>query len=170
MALTKKRRAFEEGHRRKFLVVIEDAPEVESALFFAAGRIEHSGGVIVLLYVIEPQDFQHWAGVRQVQIEEEQNTAKALFRLYRRKLNENGFENIETEEVIMEGTKAEEIVKLIEEDEDISILVLGASTNPKQGPGPLVSSLATGTHAGSFPIPISIVPGNLTIEDLKTLA
>lgn len=170
MGLSKKRRAFEEGHRRKFLVVIDDAPEVDSALFFAASRIEHTGGKLVLLYVIEPQEFQHWAGVRQVQLEEEQNKAKALFRLFRRKLNEGGFEDIETEEVVREGVKADEIVELIEDDEDISILVLGASTNPKQGPGPLVSTLATGSTAGTFPVPISIVPGNLGIDDLKTLA
>ena len=65
--------------------------------------------------------------------------------------------------------KPEEIVKLIEQDEDIAILVLGAAVNPK-GPGPLVSSLATGKAAGTFPIPIVIVPGTLDVEDLKALA
>jgi len=169
MALSKQRRPFEEGHQRKFLVIIDDAPEVESAIFFAASRIAHSGGQIVMLYVIEPQSFQHWAGVRQVQLEEETAKAKALFRMFRIKLNQEGFEDIKTEEVIAEGIKSEEIVNLIEEDEDISILILGASTDPNQGPGPLISSLAGGS-AGNFPIPMSIVPGTLSIEDLKTLA
>ena len=42
--------------------------------------------------------------------------------------------------MIREGDPAEEIVKLIDEDADIGILVLAAGT-VKEGPGPLVSSL-----------------------------
>jgi nucleotide-binding universal stress UspA family protein len=169
MGIMKLRRSFESGHRRKFLLVVDDSAEVESALYFAASRIEHSGGVIVMCYVIQPQGFQHWMGVRQVQLEEESNTARALFRLFRRKLNLAGFEGVETEEVIREGPKADEIIKLIDEDEDIALLVLGASIDAK-GPGPLVSSLAAGSHAGTFPVPITIVPGNLTLELIRSLA
>ncbi len=167
--MAKKRRVYEQGHLRKYLVVVDDLPEVETALNFAASRIAHSGGVLVMLYVIEPQDYQHWVGVRQVQLEEETNTAKAVFRLNRRKLNNAGFDAIVSEEVIREGTKAEEIIKLIDEDEDIAILVLGAAADAK-GPGPLVSSLAAGKVAGTFPIPITIVPGDLTLDDLRALA
>jgi nucleotide-binding universal stress UspA family protein len=169
MVIMKLRRSFESGHRRKFLLVVDDSAEVESALYFAASRIEHSGGVIVMCYVIQPQGFQHWMGVRQVQLEEESNTARALFRLFRRKLNLAGFEGVETEEVIREGPKADEIIKLIDEDEDIALLVLGASIDAK-GPGPLVASLAAGSHAGTFPVPITIVPGNLTLELIRSLA
>ncbi len=165
----KLRRSFESGHRRKFLLIVDDSAEVEAALYFAASRIEHSGGVIVMCYVIQPQGFQHWMGVRQVQLDEETNTARALFRLFRRKLNLAGFEGVETEEVIREGPKADEIIKLIDEDEDIALLVLGASIDAK-GPGPLVSSLAAGSKAGSFPVPITIVPGNLTLELIRSLA
>ena len=74
-----------------------------------------------------------------------------------------------SDDVIREGKAAEEIVKLIEEDQDIGILVLGAATDSK-GPGPLVSSLAAGKTAGTFPIPITIVPGDLSLDDVKALA
>ena len=167
--MAKQRRVFEQGHHRKFLVVVDDSPEVESALFYAALRISHTSGRLLLLYIIEPQEYQHWAGVRQVQLEEETTKAKALFRLMRRKLNNAGFEATEHEEVILEGSKSELIVKLIEDDEDIAILVLGASADPK-GPGPLVSALGSGQMAGSFHIPITVVPGTLTLEDLKAFA
>jgi nucleotide-binding universal stress UspA family protein len=167
--MAKQRRVFEQGHHRKFLVVVDDSPEVESALFYAALRISHTSGRLLLLYIIEPQEYQHWAGVRQVQLEEETNKAKALFRLMRRKLNNAGFEATEHEEVIVEGSTSEQIVKLIEDDEDIAILVLGASADPK-GPGPLVSSLGSGQMAGNFHIPITVVPGTLTLEDLKAFA
>jgi len=169
MAAIKKRRVFEEGHRRKYLVIADESQEVEAALYFAALRAAHTGGSILLLYVIEPQEYQHWVGVRQGQLEEETAKAKALFRLFRRKLNAAGFESVETEEVIREGKKAEAILELIDEDEDIAVLTLGAATDA-MGPGPLVSSLAAGKTAGTFPIPITIVPGNLTLEDLQALA
>jgi nucleotide-binding universal stress UspA family protein len=169
MSQTKKRRSFEEGHLRKMLVIVDESQEMETALFFCASRIQHSSGSIVLLYIIEPQDFQTWMGVQQVHVEEETNKAKAHFRLFRRKLNLEGFENVPIEEVIREGKITEEIVKLIGEDEDIAILVLGAAVDAK-GPGPLVSALTSGSQAGSFPIPITIVPGNLGLDELKALA
>ena len=92
-----------------------------------------------------------------------------MFRLFRRKLNNANFENVATEEVIREGKTDEEIIGLIEQDEDIAILVLGASTEAK-GPGPLVSSLALGRTAGTFPVPMVIVPGDMTLDDVKALA
>ncbi len=165
----KTRRSFEAGHLRKFLLVVDESAEVESALFYAASRIAHSSGSLLMLYVVEPQQFQHWVGVRQLQLEEETTKAKALFRLFRRKLAQAGFEDMVCEEVVREGDTAEEIVKLIAEDEDVAILVLGASTDAK-GPGPLVSTLAAGKLAGSFPIPVTVVPGNLALEVIKTLA
>jgi nucleotide-binding universal stress UspA family protein len=165
----KKRRSFEAGHSRKFLLIVDDSQEVEAALYYAASRIGHSSGLIAMLYVIEPQEFQHWMGVGQVHTEEQTNKAKALFRLFRRKLSLAGFDTVGVEEIIRSGQKAEEILRLIDEDEDIAILVLGAAAT-SQGPGPLVSSLASGSAAGTFPVPITVVPGTLTLDEIKALA
>ena len=169
MTSMKPRRSFEAGHSRKFLLVVDESQEVESALFYTASRVQRSSGTIVMLYVIVPGEYQHWMGVRQKQLEEETTKAKALFRLFRRKLNLAGFEDVASEEVIREGSPADEIVRLIAEDEDIAILVLGAATDAK-GPGPLVSSLAAGKLAGGFPIPVTVVPGKLSLDDIKALA
>lgn len=169
MSTRTKRRSFEEGHLRKMLVIVDESQEVEAALFFCASRIAHSSGVMVMLNVIQREDFPSWMGVQQVHIEEETNKAKARFRLLRRKLNQAGFEHVAIEEVIREGKTTEEITKLIAEDQDIGILVLGAAVSTK-GPGPLVSSLAAGNRAGTFPIPITIVPGDLTLDELQALA
>lgn len=165
----KKRQSFESGHARKFLLIVDESAEVESALYYCAARIRHTSGSLVMLYVIEPQQYQHWISIRDAQIDEETTKATALFRLFRRKLALAGFNDIICEDVIREGPKAEEVVKTIADDEDIAILVLGASTDP-QGPGPLVSSLAAGRIAGEFPVPITVVPGNLTLEDILALA
>jgi nucleotide-binding universal stress UspA family protein len=164
-----RRRSFEAGHVRKYLLVVDDSAEVESALYYAASRVQRASGIIVMLYVIEPQQYTHWVGVRELQIEEETTKAKALFRLLRRKLHLAGFEDVGCEEAIREGATAEQILLAIKQDEDVAILVLGASTDAK-GPGPLVSSIAAGKLAGTFPIPITIVPGYLALEDIKSLA
>ena len=166
--MTKKRRVFEQGHARKLLVIVDESPEVEGALFYAAGRVSHAGGQIVLLYVIEP-DNQFWDAVRQVQLDEQTTKAKALFRLFRRKLTNAGYDKVVLEEVIREGKLVEAIRQQIEDDEDIAVLVLGASKEAT-GPGPLVSSLGAGATAGNFPIPITIVPGDLTLEQIQALA
>ena len=136
----RKRQIFAEGHKRKFLVVVDETPECESALAFAASRAQRTGGQLALLYVIEPDvDFQ-WLAVEEVAREEGHSKAKAVFRLFGRKLKAMGFEELVPEEIVREGMKSQEITKLIEEDEDIGVLVLGASKDPS-GPGPLVTNL-----------------------------
>jgi nucleotide-binding universal stress UspA family protein len=162
------RKAFEAGHRRKFLVIVDESTEVEAALYYSASRAQRTGGKVVLLYVIETEN-QFWGGVRQVQLEEGNNKGKALFRLFRRKLNNDGFDAVETDEVIREGKLNEQILAQIDDDEDIAILVLGAAVDSK-GPGPLITSLAAGATAGKFPIPITIVPGDLKLDEIKALA
>ncbi len=169
MATLKERRSYEEGHTRKFLVIVDETAEVDAALYFAASRAKRVGGCLVLLYVIQPQEFQHWMGVRDVQREEETNKAKALFRLFRRKISNAELDMIDCAERIREGNLTDEIAAEIEEDEDIAILILGAATDTK-GPGPLVQTLAGGKAAGTFPVPITIVPGDMSLDDVKALA
>jgi nucleotide-binding universal stress UspA family protein len=165
----KKRQSFVEGHKRKLLVVVDETPECESALAFAASRAQRTGGQLSLLYVIEPDvDFQ-WLAVEDVAREEGHNKAKAVFRLFGRKLKAMGFEQLAPEEVVREGIKARQITKLIEEDEDVGLLVVGASKDPS-GPGLLVSTLVGGGLAGTFPVPITVVPGHLSIEEILALA
>jgi nucleotide-binding universal stress UspA family protein len=162
--MTKRRRAFEHDHTRKLLVIVDETPEVYCALYYAAGRVQHAGGRVQLLYVLE-SDNQFWEGVRQAQLEEQTNKARALFRLLRRELNNKGFEGVVAEEVIREGKKVEEILKQIDEDEDVSVLVLGASSEAG-GPGPLIAAFT----GGPIPIPVTIVPGDSAIEDIKAPA
>jgi nucleotide-binding universal stress UspA family protein len=69
--------------------------------------------------------------------------------------------------MVREGDAAEEILKLIDEDEDVFILVLGAGTST-EGPGPLVATI--GRAAGDFPIPVAIVPGHLSNDEIDALS
>ena len=64
--------------------------------------------------------------------------------------------------------RRDEVMKLIDEEPSISILVLGASTGPK-GPGPLVQAL-TSKYVGKLRVPVTIVPGQLTNDDIDHIA
>ena len=73
---------------------------------------------------------------------------------------------IEPEAVIREGSATEQIHGLIEEDRDIAILVLAAGST-KEGPGPLVSSIAG--RGAAFPIPVTVLPDTLSDEEIDAL-
>ncbi|TIX61751.1 MAG: universal stress protein [Mesorhizobium sp.] len=152
-------------HRRKFLAIIDDTPECERAVAYASKRTQSTSGVLVLLYVIEPDDFQHWLGVEKIMREEATATARAALDTYANKVRQKL--GIEPELVVREGKPTDEIHKLIEEDQDIAILVLAAGAG-KEGPGPLVSAVAG--RGAAFPIPVTVVPQNLSDEEIDSLA
>ena len=159
------RRSHEEGHTRKFLVVIDDSPECPVALAFAAKRAEHTHGGLSILFVVEPGDFQHWLGVEDIMRAEARDEAQEVLERFAAMARDTS--DIEPELVIREGKKAEEVRALIEEDEDIAVLVLGASESA-EGPGPLVSSIAA-KGSGGYPVPITIVPGTLSPEEIDAI-
>ena len=163
--MVSKRLSREAGHRRKFLAVVDNTPECERAIAYASWRARSTGGAVVLLYVIDTADFQQWLGVEQIMREEAMTAAnQALDKAARRVREKLG---LEPELAVREGEVAGEIVKLIEEDQDIAILVLGASSS-KEGPGPLVTLVAGKT--ATFPIPVTVVPNSLSDEDIDQLA
>lgn len=163
--MVSKRLSREAGHRRKFLAVIDETPECERAVAYASMRAKSTGGVVVLLYVIEPGDFQHWLGVEKIMREEALAAAHAALDVHATKVRTTL--GIEPELVVREGKPTEQIHQLIEEDQDIAILVLAAGAS-KEGPGPLVASIAGKTAA--FPIPVTVVPQNLSDEEIASLA
>ncbi|QCI98944.1 universal stress protein [Agrobacterium larrymoorei] len=153
-----------EGHRRKFLAVIDGTPECERAVHYAGRRAKNSNGGLVLLFVIPEGDFQQWLGVEQIMRAEAQEEAEASLAKVAQKVRETV--GIEPEAVIREGNAAEQIHGLIEEDRDIAILVLAAGST-KEGPGPLVSSIAG--RGAAFPIPVTVLPDTLTDEEIDAL-
>ena len=162
--MVSKRLSREEGHRRKFLAIIDDTPECERAVLYAATRAERTNGVLVLIYVIEPGDFQHWLGVEEIMKAEAREEAEAALANASTKIREHV--GIEPETTIRMGKAKEEIFSLIEEDQDIAILVLAAGS-AKEGPGPLVSSIAG--RGAAFPIPVTVIPPSLSDEDIEAL-
>ena len=153
-------------NRRKFLAVVDETPEARVALRYAARRAQHTEGLVTLLYVVAPADFQQWAGVERVMREEAHQEAERELHDAAKTIND--ILGAMPELVIREGRAADEIRALLREDRAISILVLAASAS-KEGPGPLVSLIA-GPAANAYPIPVTVVPGNLTDEQIDALA
>lgn len=161
-----KRKSYEEGHRRKFLVVIDDTPECSRAVAYASKRAERTNGGLVMLYVIKPSEFQHWLGVENIMRAEAQEEAETILTRYQDLSRQ--IAKIDPEKIILEGAPADVIAQLIEEDEDIAILVLAASVDG-DGPGPLISNF-TRSLSTHFPIPMTIVPGDLSDEEIEALS
>lgn len=163
--MVSKRLSREAGHRRKFLAIVDDTPECERAITYASLRMQSTNGVLVLLYVIDTEDFQHFLGVEKIMREEATAVAHAALDGQATRVRQKF--GIEPELVVREGSRVEEIHKLIEEDQDIAILVLAAGSG-KEGPGPLVASVVG--KGAAFPIPVTVIPQTLSDEDIESLA
>lgn len=149
----------------KLLVVVDETPECNNALRFAARRARLIGGGVKLLNIIHPRDFQHWVAVEEVMREEAHEEAEELLRSMAADMQRD--HGVLPELVVREGKPSGEILALIEEDLEIRVLVLGAGTG-SEGPGPLVSSFS-GQLLGSLPVPVTIVPGHLAMERIDEI-
>lgn len=149
---------------RKFLVVLDNSQECLNAMRFAAMRAAHTGGGVEVLAVIEPEEFNHWIGVGDIMREEARDRINAHFEVFAKWMRDR--QGVDPELVIREGEPVPEILAQVSEDAEIGVLVLGAGTDSK-GPGPLVTQLTK--SSGALPIPITIVPGNLSKERLEAI-
>ena len=148
--------------RRKFLCVVDDSPECRLALRFAFRRAARTDGGVILLYVIEPADFQHWVAVETLMKEEAREEAEIILQTLADEVSR--WSGIIPEFAIREGRKLEQLLSLLDDEPEVRLLVLGASAD-KDGPGPLVSALA-GPQLGQLRIPITVVPGTLSIDQI----
>ena len=131
---------------------------------FAALRAAHTGGGVEVLSVIPPDEFNHWIGVGAVMREEARDRINAHFEVFAKWMRDK--QHIDPELVIREGEAVAEIIAQIAEDPEVGVLVLGAGSSNK-GPGPIITQLTK--SAGTLPIPITIVPGDITKEKLEAI-
>jgi len=96
-----KRKSSEEGHKRKFLVVIDETPECSRAVAYASKRAEKTGGQLLMLYVIKPSEFQHWIGVETIMRAEAHEAAEVVLAKYADDVRDRA--NIEPEQLVLEG-------------------------------------------------------------------
>jgi nucleotide-binding universal stress UspA family protein len=156
------RRSYEAGHHPKLLVLVDEGPDCDKAVYYAARRAARIGAIVTLLRVIDP-DYGEigWLTITDLMRSE----AQGLLAKYVQRVQDVAILSPET--LVREGDPAQQILNVIQDDEDIAILVLAAGST-EIGPSALVSSLAR--TAGTYPIPIVIVPTHLSERELDGLS
>jgi nucleotide-binding universal stress UspA family protein len=151
---------------RVFLVVVDDSPEMPMALYYASRRARRTGGRVALLHVIPRAESHGLASVEALMRQEARDEAEQLIqRLARTVVDDGGAIPIIH---LREGLLRDELLDLVASDPTITVLVLAAGTGP-DGPGPLISFLASKAMT-KLHIPVTIVPGGLTREQMDALS
>lgn len=149
---------------RKFMVVLDDSRECLNAMRYATLRASHTGAGVVILSVIPPEEFRHWAGVADLMRAEARERIEAHFEVFAKWMRDK--HGIRPELVIREGEAVSEVLAQLRDDPQIGVLVLGAGSD-KAGPGPLVSHLTR--HSAALPCPVTIVPGEMSKDRLEAI-
>lgn len=150
---------------RTYLVVVDESPESEVAMRFAARRAVKTGGTVEILALIPKPEFIQWGGVMATIEQEARQRAEAVVAgAAGTLLQESGLQPSIT---VAEGDGAKLVSDMIEANPDIVALVLGAAASG--APGPLVTHFA-GADAGKLRVPVMIVPGSLDRDAIDRLS
>ena len=149
--------------RPVFIVLVDETEEMPRALRFASNLCRGVGGRVVLFYVTKRTEVQQWAGIQE-RIEEEQRgqAEQCLRELADHVLEWTG---VVPSMVIRSGEAHEELLALAEEYTR-AVLVL-ASSQQGDTAGPVISFL-TGKGRSRLKVPVVVVPGSVSEEDLPT--
>jgi nucleotide-binding universal stress UspA family protein len=150
---------------RTYLVVVDETPEAEIALRFAARRAAKTGGSVEILAIIPKGEFVAWGGVQETIEDEAREHAEEVVKRALDMLGEEG--SIAPLINVKQGEAVEAVHETLAANPHIAALVLGAAASG--APGPLVSHFA-GAGTGALPCPIMIVPGSLDREALDRLS
>jgi nucleotide-binding universal stress UspA family protein len=164
--ISMRRQSYQSGHAPKCLVIVDDSAEWDRAVRYAARWAVRGGGGVVMLRLIETgEQTQQWLGVADLMRAEAHDAANEVLDRATALAGELGA--AAPDRVIREGDPTEQILETIEADTDIAMLVLAANSGA-EGPGPLVVQLTK--TIGAFPIPMLIVPGDLSEIDIDALS
>jgi hypothetical protein len=149
------------------LVIADESEEFPDALTYAGLLCKSTGWRLVMLRAIEPSDPAPWASITEEMRRQAFDAAESLTQRFAAEVwAECG---VTAEPVLREGDLKSELRKLIEEDATIQLVVLAAAHGPG-GPGPLVRQLGKAGGLGARPVPVLVVPGALSREDVRKLA
>tara|TARA_B100001564_G_scaffold340530_1_gene334293 strand:- start:390 stop:875 length:486 start_codon:yes stop_codon:yes gene_type:complete len=145
-----------------YLVCVSDADYSKVALDYACSLTKRKKGRLIVLHITEPVDYQGFGVVANKMQAENEKHAKKLLR--------NLAKEIDVDPILVhkEGFIEKEIIKMVEEHEDIDMLIVGAAfetSSKNKTLQPLVSQIGQ-----KILVPMVIVPGNLTVEQIDALS
>jgi len=152
-------------NKRLFLLVVDASDELRAAVHFACRQALRTNGAVALFCAVEPSEFHHFSTIADLMEEEAHTEAQKLLQTVAADVhNVTGkFPTLH----MREGDKTEQLLEVLIGEPNISILVLGASVDG-EGPGPLVSALSS-KLAGKISVPVTIVPGGLSDEEIDAI-
>lgn len=148
---------------RTFLCVVDESEELHQALRYACRRARSTHGRVALLYVVEPVEYQHWVAVGQLMAEERREQAEEMLQVVSSVVQK--LSGTTPVVYIREGKLTDQLMHLMATEKDLSILVLAAGS---EQPGRIVSHVLKGL--GKLPLPVTIVPGGLTDEQIDAIS
>lgn len=149
------------------LIIADESEEFPDALIYAGLLCKSTGWRLVMLRVIEPSDPAPWASITDEMRRQAQDAAESLTQRFAAEVwAECG---VTAEPVMREGDLKPELRKLLEQDETIKLVVLASAAGPG-GPGPLVRQIGKVAGLGARPVPVLVVPGALSREEIRKLA
>ncbi len=136
------------------------------ALHYACKHAIKRGGSVEMLHVVPPADMQNLFGVADKMRAEQRQEAEMMAKA----LSESAFQysGVTPTVQIREGRPGEEIINAALADNDVNMLVLGASPESAKR-GALIQWLA-GRLGDRLLVPIILVPGNLTDLQIDELS
>jgi len=149
----------------KFLVCVDQHEESVAALKFACLKAFTRGAVVDIVHILPPADFQTLGMIADRMNEERRAEGEILLK----RLSSEAVEHygITPGLILREGSTGDELLKLISEMADVSVLIVGTAHHMK-GRGKLAAWLAQQLGQKLF-IPLLMVPGNLTDDQIKAL-
>lgn len=149
-----------------FLVCVSDQEESEIALRYACLRAKRLGAKVALLHIQEPADFQSLMAVTDVIRHEKEEEAQTL--LNRMADIAQQFCGQTPMLILREGRLEDEIVKAITEQKDVAMVVFGLRHDSLRGPK--IASKLTAQLGNNLLVPLVLIPGNLSKEQIEALA
>ena len=164
--MSTQRRSYETGHKPKCLVIIDDTAECDRAVYYASRWAIRVGGGVVMLRVIETEDQQPaMARRRRHHARRGRGGRQRGARPRRRPRQRHRRDHARTGDPRGRPDRADPR----RDRQGRRYRDAGAGGQPgPEGPGPLVTMMAKA--AGSFPIPVAIVPGDLSDADIDGLS
>tara|TARA_S200000501_G_scaffold259910_1_gene243834 strand:+ start:48040 stop:48513 length:474 start_codon:yes stop_codon:yes gene_type:complete len=146
-----------------FLAVFDGTDECKSAVRYAARRAKINNAGLLIVATVDTAEFTYWLSINNKMINDiEKESRKALEELA---IDIKSYSDISCDYVIEHGSKLDVVKNLIKLDNSISLLIL-ASNKKDKNPGVLVETIS----GEGYSIPVVVIPGNLSNNDVDKLA
>lgn len=149
----------------KYLVCVDAREESKVGLRLACMKANARGSKVGILHVIPPADFQTLGAIADRMREERKREGEELLNTLADIAHATY--GVRPSMHLREGQTGDEILAAAMEDTDINMLVIGVA-NQSSSRGKLTAWLA-GQLGGKLLVPLLMVPGNLTDQQLLTL-